>query len=574
MNATTVQTRFRATDLHDAFDRSVIDGTVIVVNDQTGDVLVDDGALRDSRRVLASRAAATGRATILYSLESGVRALNAPGGPKASLPTGVGDGTAPTVVIDRLRDHLLRSSTPYHLQLDWTDHLLPADQLATANGDIARIVEQLADIATNPDIRKGGHVVALLSRGSALGQQVAGLPGFSVITLGLPRPAERLAAIELMQQSERRPLVLAPDFTSNAAARATGALRVIDVSVMREHTSTEHPLTPAIVREGAQREFERALQGIARVDTTQVIIGRDLVGLAQLRLMLEDYALDPDVPLRLAFVGPPGTGKSFSARAVATWLGIVLLIPETLEEMWVGSSQRNGVRYRDTATSLAPSLTFFDDQNNTLTADRQRGGLGDANGISSSLTGLFLDMFADPATPPGLHVIIASNFARQLDPAMKSRVKCVAFLPPDVDELASQIEATARIRSWDLEPGVALQALIEHPRRLTSRDAVTVLAAARTRTLRAQRSEITSNDLVDALVDYNPGIDAAVERQTLEALEATTFTSHLPWMAARHFGEAATQPPSYLRDFVQSDGSLDRDRVTERINELEYQHAR
>jgi len=574
MNSTAVQTQFRAIDLTESFDRSAIDGTVMIVNDQTGDVLVDNGTLRDPRRVLASHAAPTGRPTILYSLESGVRSLTAPGGPKAALPSGVGDGTAPTVVIDRLRDHILRSQTPHHLQIDWTDHLLPAEQLASAHGDVARIVEHLADLATNPDIRMGGHVVALFSRGSTLGQQVTQLPGFSVTTLGLPQPAERLAAIELMQDSERQPIVLAPGFTPDAVARATGALRLYDMSVMREHTSEQSPLTPATIRERAQHEFERALQGIARVDTTPVVIGQDLVGLAQLRLMLENYALDPDVPLRLAFVGPPGTGKSFSARAVATWLGIVLLIPETLEEMWVGSSQRNGVRYRDTATSLAPSLTFFDDQNNTLTADRQRGGHGDVSGISSSLTGLFLDMFADPANPPGLHVIIASNFARQLDPAMKSRVKCVPFLPPDVDELASQMEATARNRSWDLEPGVALQALIERPRRLTSRDAVTVLAAARTRALRARRREIANIDLVEALVDYNPGIDVAVERQTLEALEATTFTSHLPWMAARHFGEAATQPPTYLRDFVQADGSLDRDRVTERINELEYHRAR
>jgi len=574
MSATIAPRLFRAADLAAAFDRSVVDGTIMGVNDETGDVLVDGNALRDPRRVLAAHAATTGRATILFSLESGVRTLTAPGGPKASLPTGVGSGTPPTVVIDRLRDHLLRSSTQYHLQIDWTDHLLPPEQLANANGDTARVIEQLADMATNPEIRKGGHVVALFARGSALGPQVTHLPGLSVITLGLPRHAERLAAIKLMQRSTRQPLVLPADFAADAVARATGALRLFDISVMREHTSPERPLTPAIVRERAQQEFDRALHGIARADTTQVLIGRDLIGLAQLRLLLEDYAHDPEVPLRLAFVGPPGTGKSYSARAVATWLGIVLLIPETLEEMWVGSSQRNGVRYRDTATSLAPSLTFFDDQNNALTADRQGGGLADANGISSSLTGLFLDMFADPVTPPGLHVIIASNFARQLDPAMKSRVKCVAFLPPDVDDLASQMEATARVRSWTLEPGVAREALIAYPRRLTSRDAVSVLAAARARALRAQRSEITATELVDALVDYNPGIDSAVERQTLEALEAVTFTSHLPWMAARHFGETATEPPSYLRDFVYTDGSLDRDRIAERINELEYQRAR
>ena len=573
--ATTIsELQLRATELTDAFDDSQINGTIIAVNDQTGDVLVHDGALRDCRRVLAAHAASKGMPTLSYSLSTGVRALTAPGGPKASLPSGIGDRTPPTVAIDGIRDHIVRSSTPHHVQLDWINHELPVDQLATANGDIARIVEQLADIATNPEIRKGGHIVTVFSRGSLLGQQVAQLPGFNVVALGLPRQAERRMAIEQMQTSDRHSLVLAPGFEPEDAARATGALRLHDISVMREHTSTEAPLTPESIRERAQAEFARALQGIARVDTTQIVIGQDLIGLAPLRLILEDYSLDPDMPLRLAFVGSPGTGKGFAARGLATKLGVPLILPETLKEQWVGASERNGARFLETLESLAPAVTLIDDQNDGLAADREQSSHGDANGISGSLTGLFLDRFGDPTGMNGVHLVIASNYARRIDPAMKSRVKCVAFLPPDADELSAQIEAMARTRGWALDPGVSLQALLENPRRLSSRDGVTLLAAARIRALRGHRSEITGVDFVDALVDYNPGIDIAVERQTLEALEATTFTSHLPWMAARHFGEAATQPPTYLRDFVRSDGSLDRDRISERIDELEYRRAR
>jgi transitional endoplasmic reticulum ATPase len=575
VSATTVNhVRLRATDLTEAFDRSQIDGTVIAVNDQTSDVLVHDGALRDGRRVLAAHAASKGMPTISYSLATGVQALTAPGGPKASLPGGIGDRTPPTVAIDVIREHIVRSSTPHHVQFDWIDHELPPDQLATASGDTARIIEQLADIATNPEVRKGGHIVTIFSRGSSLGPQVSQLPGFTQLTLGLPKQAERRIALELMQRSERRPLVLASGFDPDAAARATGALRLYAISGMREHTSLESPLTLLSIRERAQAEFARALEGIARVDTTEVVIGRDLIGLAPLRLILEDYALDPDVPLRLAFVGSPGTGKSFAARGLATHLGIPLILPETLKEQWVGASERNGVRFFGTLEALAPAVTLIDDQSDSLSADRESSAHGDSNGISGALTGLFLDRFGDPTGMNGVHLVIASNYARRIDPAMKSRVKCVAFLPPDSDDLAGQIEATARIKGWELEAGVSLQVLLEHPRRLTSRDAVTILADARTLALRAHRSEITGIDLADALLDYNPLIDIAIERQTLEALEASTFTSHLPWMAARHFGEVATQPPGYLREFVRSDGSLDRDRISERIDELEYQRAR
>ena len=573
MSTTMVAPRFRADELTDGFDRAKIAGTVLAVNILTDDALVHDDALRPPSRVLAVLAANQGMPTLHYSLATGVEVLRAPNAPKTSAPSGIGDRTAFTVAIDAIRDHVLRSGTSHHVQIGWVNHALPADQVPNATGDTARIHEQVAALAMNPEIRKAGHVFTLLSYGVPLTSQVAQLPGVSVMTLNRPNQAERLAAIELMQRSERRPLILAPGFDAAAAARSTGALTVQAISEMREHTSQEQPLTPATIREHAQARFATELQGIARVDTTSVVIGEDLVGLWQLRLILEDHALDPEQPLRLAFVGSPGTGKSFAAKGLATWLGIPLILPETLKEQWVGASERNGARFLATLESLAPAVTLIDDQNDSLSADRERSSHGDANGVSGSLTGLFLDRFGDPTAMAGVHLVLASNFARRIDPAMKSRVKCVAFLPPDAGDLAAQMEATARSRSWELEAGVALAALIEHPRRLTSRDTVTVLAEARTRALRAGGRLIAEEHLVEALTDYNPGIDAAIERQTLEALEATTFTSHLPWMAARHFGAADSQPPSYLRDFVQADGSLDRDRITERIDELEYQRA-
>lgn len=572
-DASTNRAPLRSSDLTDAFDRARSDGSVVAVNDLLGDLLVHDGALRDARRVLAAHAAQKAMPTMSYSSATGVTAVTAPGGPRAALPSGIGDRTPPTVAIDVIRDHILRSAVPHHVQFDWIDHQLPADQLANAHGDTARIVEQLAALATDPALRKGGHVVAVFSRGGELGRQVAQLPGVAVVTLGLPRQAERRLAIQQMERSPRHPLVLAHDLSPEAAARATGALRLWDISVLREHTSPGAPLTADGIRERAQAEFASALQGIARVDTTRVVIGRELVGLAQLRLILDDWLLDPDMPLRLAFVGPPGTGKSFAARALATFLGVPLILPETLKEQWVGASERNGTRFLSTIESLAPAVTLIDDQNDTLTADRERAAHGDANGVSGSLTGLFLDRFGDPNRMPGVHLVLASNFARRIDPAMKSRVRCVAFLPPDVDELAAQFDATARTQGWELEHGASGAALRENPRRLTSRDAIVVLSKARTHALRARRSEITVTDLADALVDYNPGIDAAVERQTLEALEATTFTSSLPWMAARVLGEGATQPPEHLREFVREDGSLDRERIAERIDELEVLRA-
>ncbi|CAN5333802.1 hypothetical protein BH11ACT4_BH11ACT4_13070 [soil metagenome] len=564
----------RAGEAVDRFNRSCIDATVMLVHNPHGDLIVHDGALRDIRFVLAAHAGGLGMPTLGYALATGARVLTAPGSPAATLPDGIAENTPPTVALDRIREHVIRSGTPHHIQLDWAEHHLPADHVGSASGDTARVIEQLAELATDPAMRAGGHVVAVFTRGAPLGRPLAQLPGFSPMTISLPGQDEREKAIELMRASSRRPLVLSPGFDTIAAARATGALSLHAISVAREHTSAQHPLTPDAVRAAAQVEFGRALNGIARVDPTRLEIGVDLVGLAPVVRILQDHALEPDMPLRYGFYGPPGTGKSVAARGIATHLEVPLILPETLKEQWVGASERNTVHLLTTLESLAPSLTVIDDQNDSLTADRESGSHGDANGISGSLTGLFLDRFGDPSDRPGMHMIIASNFARRTDPAMRSRLKCIAFLPPEPRDLAAQLEAMARTRGWPLETGVAIGAFTTRPRRLSSRDLINILLESRLHALRAHRTEVSGQDVVDALDDYNPSVDIAIERQTLEALEATTFTSYLPWMAARHLGFRDAEPPGHLSEFVRSDGALDRDRIAERLLELEALRGR
>lgn len=564
----------RAEQLVALFDRSRVDGTLLQVHDPHGDLLVHEGALRDVRFVLAAHAGGLGMPTLGYGLAVGVRELPAPGSPRTTIPSGIAENTPPTVVIDRLREHCLASDTPHHIQFDWAEHHLPADQLGSASGDNARVMEQFADLATDPDIRAGGHVFAVFTRGAALGRPLSQLPGFSLTSISLPDAQERAEAIDLMRQSARHPLVLAPGFDTATAARATGALSLHALSVAREHTSTTTPLTPDAVRTAAKAEFSRALAGIARVDTTRLQIGVDLVGLAPVVRLLEDYALAPDMPLRVGFYGSPGTGKSVAARGVATYLGVPLIMPETLKEQWVGASERNTVTLLTVLESLAPSATLIDDQNDSLTADRESGAHGDANGISGSITGLFLDRFGDPSERAGMHLILASNYARRTDPAMRSRIWCIPFLPPTHRELAAQLEAMASSRGWALAPGIGIGALTTRPRRLSSRDLVMILSHSRRHALRAKRTEVTAQDLIDTLDDYNPSVDVAIERQTLEALEATTFTSYLPWIAERAMGNPDAEPPEDLRDFVRADGSLDRDRIAERLTELEARRGR
>jgi len=136
--------------------------------------------------------------------------------------------------------------------------------------------------------------------------------------------------------------------------------------------------------------------------------------------------------LAFNFAGPPGTGKTICAEAIAHSLGMKLLVVDyaEVESMWVGETAKNIVgAFRSAAEQRA--VLFFDEADSIAgrrsTAAASLPYQREAN-ISVNVLLRELEAFNGV-------VIFATNLAANFDPAFERRIRAhVRFEMPGVDE--------------------------------------------------------------------------------------------------------------------------------------------
>jgi len=135
--------------------------------------------------------------------------------------------------------------------------------------------------------------------------------------------------------------------------------------------------------------------------------------------------------LAFNFAGPPGTGKTICAEAIAHALGMKLLVVDyaELESMWVGETPKNVVAaFRNAVEQNA--VLFFDEADSI--AARRTMGMGMSHERESNLTVNVLLRELD--TFNGI-VVFATNLAANFDPAFERRIRThVLFEMPGVEE--------------------------------------------------------------------------------------------------------------------------------------------
>jgi SpoVK/Ycf46/Vps4 family AAA+-type ATPase len=143
--------------------------------------------------------------------------------------------------------------------------------------------------------------------------------------------------------------------------------------------------------------------------------------------------------LAFNFAGPPGTGKSICAEAIAHALGMKLLVVEyaEAESMWLGETPKNIVAAFRTAVEKNAVL-FFDEAD--AIATRRSAGAASARDREMNLT---VNVLLRELEAFNGIVIFATNLAANFDPAFERRIRAhVLFELPGVEE---------RARIWELQ---------------------------------------------------------------------------------------------------------------------------
>jgi len=135
--------------------------------------------------------------------------------------------------------------------------------------------------------------------------------------------------------------------------------------------------------------------------------------------------------LAFNFAGPPGTGKTICAEAIATSLGKKLLSVRyaEMESMWIGETPKNVAAVFRMATE-EDAVLFFDEAD-SIASRRATGATQGYQRESNTVVNVLLK---EIESFNGV-VIFATNLAVNFDPAFERRIRThVLFEMPGVDE--------------------------------------------------------------------------------------------------------------------------------------------
>jgi SpoVK/Ycf46/Vps4 family AAA+-type ATPase len=135
--------------------------------------------------------------------------------------------------------------------------------------------------------------------------------------------------------------------------------------------------------------------------------------------------------LAFNFAGPPGTGKTICAEAIAHSLGMKLLVVDyaEVESMWVGETPKNIVAAFRAA--VAERAVLFFDEADAIAGRRSAGArLPSEREANITVNVLLRELEAFNGV-----VIFATNLAANFDPAFERRIRThVRFEMPGIEE--------------------------------------------------------------------------------------------------------------------------------------------
>jgi SpoVK/Ycf46/Vps4 family AAA+-type ATPase len=196
-------------------------------------------------------------------------------------------------------------------------------------------------------------------------------------------------------------------------------------------------------------ETRRTLDdALAQVRNHQLIFGRWGLG--------ERHA--SGLGLAFNFAGPPGTGKTICAEAIAHALGMKLLVVDyaEVESMWMGETPKNiaGV-FRAAAEQSA--VLFFDEADAIATRRSMVTGLGQDRESNLTVNVLLRELDGFNGV-----VIFATNLAAHFDPAFERRIRThVRFVMPGAEERERIWQVQIHPRKTPLARDVNFRALAQ-----------------------------------------------------------------------------------------------------------------
>ncbi|ELZ39976.1 AAA family ATPase [Halorubrum tebenquichense] len=205
--------------------------------------------------------------------------------------------------------------------------------------------------------------------------------------------------------------------TALRRARESDARALDDVTVGKADFEAAHAnVEPSAMREYVAEQPTTDFTDVGGLDDAKAALERAVTWPLSYGPLFDAAGADP--PTGVLLHGPPGTGKTMLARAIAGESGVNFIQvagPELLDR-YVGESEKAVRELFDRARQAAPAIVFFDEIDAVAT-DRDAAG-GDGSGVGERVVSQLLTELDRASDNPNLVVLAATNRRNALDRAL------------------------------------------------------------------------------------------------------------------------------------------------------------
>jgi len=355
--------------------------------------------------------------------------------------------------------------------------------------------------------------------------------------LSLPDGATRKALLEVLLRdvpAEELKLDEIADRTPGFV-RADLAALVREAALRAAARASEDGKPPALTQEDLAGALT-VIRPLSRSNTEEVAVGsvtlEDVGDMVETKQALTEAVLWPlqhpdtfarlgvDPPRGVLLYGPPGCGKTFVVRALASSgrLSVHAVKGAELMDKWVGSSEKAVRELFRRARDSAPSLIFLDE----VDALAPRRGQSFDSGVTDRVVAALLTELDGVEPLRDVVVLGATNRPDLIDPALlrPGRMEKLVFVEsPDADARRDILKSAAK--SVPLSKEVDLGALAADLDGYSAADCVALLREAALTAMRRSidAADVTAADVATARENVRPSLDP-VQVESLRAFAA------------------------------------------------------